>query len=107
MTFNNGLSLAQAELLTVLTEELAESIKEIQKIQRHGYESTHPDGGPTNRENLERELGDVRVLVILLLQTGDISDDRMTEFARRKMRRIGRYLHHSTVDFDESEQSNR
>lgn len=51
----NQLTPAEAERLALLAEECGEVIQAIGKILRHGYESRHPDGGPTNREALERE----------------------------------------------------
>lgn len=55
----NRLTPAEAERLALLAEECGEVIQAIGKVLRHGFESTHPDGGPTNRESLERECGDV------------------------------------------------
>jgi NTP pyrophosphatase (non-canonical NTP hydrolase) len=91
----NGLGLIREERLVLLAEELAEAGQAVCKILRHGYESRHPDGGPTNRETLERELGDVRAAVVLLLELGDLSDGRIEEFGREKYARVGRYLHYS------------
>jgi len=50
---------AETERLAILMEESAEVIHVCGKILRHGYESAHPDGGPTNLELLEKELGHV------------------------------------------------
>ncbi len=55
----NQLSPSEAERLAMLAEGCGEVVQAIGKILRHGYESTHPDGGPTNRATLERECGDV------------------------------------------------
>jgi hypothetical protein len=47
-----NLNPAQAERLAILAEECGEIVQVIGKILRHGFESTHPEGGPTNRQLL-------------------------------------------------------
>jgi NTP pyrophosphatase (non-canonical NTP hydrolase) len=90
----NGLTPAEAERLAILLEELGEAQQAIGKILRHGYESTHPSGGPTNRESLERELGDVRYSMISLCDSGDLSKDEIRAQARIKSKKVKQYLHH-------------
>lgn len=97
MTHFNKLTPAEDERLALLLEELGESIQAIGKIQRHGYQSCHPDGGPTNREYLERELGDVRCALRMLCDAGDL-DNRAIEFASGcKSVTVKKYLHHQPV----------
>lgn len=50
------------ELLVMLIEECGEVIHAATKYLRHGADSTHPDGGPTNREQLEKEILDLVVI---------------------------------------------
>ena len=64
----------------------------IGKILRHGYESTHPNGGPTNRELLEKELGDVMAALDMLDKDIDVSE--MDRHRFMKHQRVGQYLHH-------------
>lgn len=90
----NRLTPAEAERLALLSEEMGEAIQAIGKILRHGYESKHPEGGPTNRETLEQELGDVRHCMIRLCESGDLSKAAIHEAADRKAERVGVYLHH-------------
>lgn len=90
----NKLTPAEAERLALLLEELGEAQQAIGKILRHGYESCHPDGGPTNRESLERELGDVYHAMIRMWSVGDLDGNAVTQHADNKARTIGRYLHH-------------
>lgn len=93
----NGLSPQQAELLAMLSEEAGEIVQAIGKILRHGYESTHPDGGPTNRDSLERELGDLRAIVEELCDNGDIDEAGMYRSELHKRGRIARgeaFMHH-------------
>lgn len=53
----NGLSEGAQERLVILAEECGEVVQAIGKILRHGYESAY--NGETNRQALERELGDL------------------------------------------------
>lgn len=90
----NGLTNAEAERLAVLMEELAEAQQVIGKILRHGYESTHPDGGPSNREELQKELGDVRNAERMMIEAGDLDPAAIQLRAKAKELTIGQYLHH-------------
>lgn len=99
----NGLSPAEAERLAVLMEELGEAQQVIGKILRHGYESTHPDGGPTNRQELEKELGDVRNAERMMIEAYDLNAHQIQLRAQEKSKTIGQYLHHQ----DESPQKDK
>ena len=92
----NGLTPAEAERLALLAEEMGEAIQAIGKVLRHGYESRHPEGGPTNREALEHECGDVRHAMIRLCDAGDLDKQRIHDCADMKAKTVSRYLHHST-----------
>jgi len=94
MTHFNGLSPAEAERLALLLEEAGEVVQAVGKILRHGYESTHPNGSATNRENLTREIADVQVAVSMMSRAGDIRLLDVDEWAREKRVRVSRYLHH-------------
>ncbi len=64
---------AEHERLALLSEEMGEAIQIIGKIMRHGYNSRHPDGGPTNRTLLQEELGDAAHAVNLMCVECDLS----------------------------------
>ena len=89
----NKLSPAEAERLALLAEEMGEAIQAIGKVLRHGYESCHPDSGDTNRQELERELGDVRHCMIRLCKAGDLSKDAIHAAADNKAEQVKQYLH--------------
>lgn len=92
----NGLTPAEVERLAILAEECGEVIQAIGKILRHGYESTHPNGGLTNRRSLEKEMGDVRFAMIQLCEAGDISKINVHAWANAKRERIQPFLHHQS-----------
>lgn len=92
----NNLTSAQAERLALLLEEMGEAQQAIGKILRHGYESTHPNrpSGPTNRQSLERELGDVETAVNLLKDSMDVDSGAIYERVMEKTFVTQSYLHH-------------
>jgi len=99
MTAFNQLTDAEAERLALLAEECGEAIKAIMKILRHGYESRNPDeeDGDTNREALERELGDVGYAVTLMTTSGDLRIANIDAARMRKAVKVKRYLHHQRL----------
>ena len=90
----NRLTPSEAERLALLAEELGEAVQAIGKVLRHGYESSHPSGGPTNREALERELGDVRHAMIRICLAGDLRKEAIHARAEAKAASVKKYLHH-------------
>jgi NTP pyrophosphatase (non-canonical NTP hydrolase) len=96
----NQLTCAETERLAILSEECGEVVQIIGKIMRHGFESSHPDGGPTNRELLEKEIGDIEAAVQCLLKPlngdkHDVRGENISKFARQKLKKISLYLHHN------------
>jgi NTP pyrophosphatase (non-canonical NTP hydrolase) len=94
MTGFNKLSNAEAERLALLSEELGEVQQVIGKILRHGYESIHPNGGPTNRKLLEAELGDVLNAIELMYLFNDFGENLVDQNASSKAKYVGQWLHH-------------
>ena len=90
----NELTAAEAELLACLAEECGEVVQAVGKILRHGYESRHPDGGPTNRESLERECGDILATLDLLCNAKDVDSEAMETARTAKHESRKQYFHH-------------
>ena len=90
----NELTPAQDERLALLMEECAEVIQVVGKIQRHGYESRHPNGGPTNRELLEKELGHVSAALSLMVGAQDVRVSAISCSNYAKRENVKQYLHH-------------
>ncbi|MCP4596182.1 MazG nucleotide pyrophosphohydrolase domain-containing protein [Neptuniibacter sp.] len=106
----NKLTPAEAERLSILAEECAEVIQAIGKIQRHGFDSRHPNGGPSNRNWLEKELGDVLAAKHLMLEGGDIDDEHIGKSFTNKLFTIPEYLHHNNhlfPDYRKTDYQNR
>ena len=89
----NQLTPAEHERLSLLIEEMGESLQAAGKILRHGYESSW-DGGPTNRVTLCHELGDVRHCLQRLIDAGDLDEVVIERGRADKAARVGRFLHH-------------
>jgi NTP pyrophosphatase (non-canonical NTP hydrolase) len=90
----NDLSVGEAERLALLLEEAGEVVQAVGKILRHGYESYHPDGGPSNRESLERELGDMAAAIQMMTERRDLNTAFIKQCQREKMVKVAKYLHH-------------
>lgn len=93
----NGLTPKEAELLALLAEECGELVQAIGKIQRHGFESVHPEGrdeGRTNRRNLVREMGDVGAAIELLIGQDIVNGGQVHRAMIDKLDRVGKWLHH-------------
>lgn len=89
-----GLTPKQLEMLALLSEEMGEAQQAIGKIIRHGYDSYHPEyPEKDNKEDLEKELGHVRLAVQLLSEAGDISLETVRTHSHAKRLSIGKYLH--------------
>jgi len=92
-TFSNQLSTDQVERLAMLAEECGEVIQIVGKILRHGYDSTHPDGGPSNRELLVNELCDIDAVWGAMRSRGDIKGYSYAKVKEVWVRKL-RYTHH-------------
>jgi hypothetical protein len=94
----NELTEAEQERLSILAEECAEVIHVVCKILRHGYESTNPrattDPEETNREMLQREIGDLFHAYDRMRDASDVINAEIEERRRSKPDSILRYLHH-------------
>ena len=69
----NKLTPAEDERLAMLAEECAEVIRIVSKIQRHGYDSWHPDDPlkTTNRAMLRKEVTDIAAVTAAMLTRDD------------------------------------
>ena len=80
----NKLTPAELERIALLAEECGEVIQAVNKIIRHGYESSHPDHDENNRYDLEKECG-----------AGDLDKHGIHNQADYKAKSVVHYLHHA------------
>jgi NTP pyrophosphatase (non-canonical NTP hydrolase) len=76
------------EILNILTEECAEVIQAISKVQRFGMDNTNPFSTETNREHLEQEIGDVLTMIDLLFVKGIINEENVLKAQQRKIEKL-------------------
>jgi NTP pyrophosphatase (non-canonical NTP hydrolase) len=92
----NSLTPAEAERLACLAEECGEVIQIIGKILRHGFDDWSPldDTKTTNRQNLERELGDLSAVCHRMEIGGDIRRGPIQEAHEAKLEKLPKWTHH-------------
>ncbi len=95
MNFNE-LTPAETERLATLAEEMGECIQIIGKILRHGYESRNPldEACLHNRAYLEKEIGDVELIIFLMAEANDINRNAVDRSRIEKGNKIVKWLHH-------------
>ena len=86
---------AEAERLHWLIQEAGEVVQAATKVLIHGKHSRHPNGGPTNIERLEDEIGNLYAAVGLMFQEADTSPHMINRMIARKIHEPF-YLHHNT-----------
>jgi NTP pyrophosphatase (non-canonical NTP hydrolase) len=93
---------AQIERLALLSEELGEAVQIVGKILRHGIESTDPNGN-TNKNLLEKELGDILAALFLMRYNNDLDLENIETATLLKMKKYKSgeaYLHHQVFRND-------
>ncbi len=96
----NGLTPSEAERLALLIEECAEVQQAACKILRHGFESENPTAkghSPTNRETLEREIGDLSAAMDMVCQH-DVDPGRVAYHANAKRENVKQWMHHRSSE---------
>ena len=91
-----GLTPAEVERLAWLAEECGEVVQAVGKVLRHGFASPSPvlTRLGSNRETLQRELGDVLAAISMMSDAGDLDDAVIQAAAAMKRMRVRHYLHH-------------
>ena len=86
---------AEIERLVNVIEEAAEVQQIAAKVLRHGFESRHPfkPHARTNREELERELGNLGTAAELMVAAGDVARRGIKRGAEDKIASMIQYTH--------------
>jgi NTP pyrophosphatase (non-canonical NTP hydrolase) len=95
----NEISNAEAEAIALCAEECGEAVQAAMKILRHGLECYDPGATHTrnNRQDLERELGQVLAAIEVLKANGIVFADGLAEAKKDKLAHVGNYLHHAKM----------
>jgi NTP pyrophosphatase (non-canonical NTP hydrolase) len=73
----------QREILVITQEECAEVIQSISKVFRFGIDNDHKSGS-TQREALEKEVGDLVAMIELLHQHNIVDKEKVTQAVQEK-----------------------
>jgi len=74
--------------LAKLIEECGELVQVAGKKLAYYTTDEHPDGGPSIKERLEEEMGDVVAAIALVAQLHELDGDRITERSEVKLDRF-------------------
>jgi NTP pyrophosphatase (non-canonical NTP hydrolase) len=90
---NNPPSESELEILNLITEESAEVIQAISKIQRFGYDACHPSDEDEidNRTLLETEVGDLMCLLSIAVALGMVDSDKIITAMDNKVDKLQKY----------------
>lgn len=89
---------AEAELLSCLSEEAGEIVKEVSKCNRSGFGHIPPSNPvASNRHRLEEEVGDLLAVVGVLQTFGVIDAERVSQAKAYKRERLGFFLIHTDI----------
>lgn len=83
----------EIERLTLVSEEVGKVFLTIGKKLRHGYESTHSNGGLTNREQLELESGDLLASMKIMARSCDLYFQRLINLKEIGSGKYRKYFH--------------
>lgn len=86
----------QQQVLGVLTEECAEVIQAVSKINRFGLDNEW--NGVTNKQSLITEIGDVLAIIIILMEETDINISKADIDAaiEKKINKLKEFLPYET-----------
>ena len=75
------------EALVILQEECAEVTQAVCKAFRFGLDSRHEDG-PTKKEELESEIGDLLCIIDILIEKAILSDSNINAAKKKKREKL-------------------
>jgi NTP pyrophosphatase (non-canonical NTP hydrolase) len=76
------------QTLDILQEECAETIVEVSKVRRFGFDATHYKSGISHRTHLAMELGDVIAMIDILVEQGVVERHELDNFALQKKHKL-------------------
>lgn len=79
------------EVMNILSEECAEVIQAVSKINRFGIDNKKPGKPKTNREHLEEELGDLMAMIDILQEMDVVSYTNIEAAAAAKHEKLKKW----------------
>lgn len=78
------------EAFVILQEECSEVTQAVCKAFRFGLDSRHDDG-PTKKEELEMEIGDLLCIIDILVQKAVLSDTNINAAKQKKREKLKKW----------------
>ncbi len=79
------------EVMNILSEECAEVIQAVSKINRFGMDNYKPGKPKTNRQHLEEELGDLMAMIDILQEMNVVSYTNIEKAAEAKHEKLKKW----------------
>ena len=79
------------EVMNILSEECAEVIQAVSKINRFGMDNYKPGKLKTNRQHLEEELGDLMAMIDILQEMDVVSYANIEKAAEAKHEKLKKW----------------
>jgi NTP pyrophosphatase (non-canonical NTP hydrolase) len=79
------------EVMNILSEECAEVIQAVSKINRFGIDNYKPGKSKTNRQHLEEELGDLLAMVDILIELGVVDESSLQQAEVAKIEKLKKW----------------
>jgi NTP pyrophosphatase (non-canonical NTP hydrolase) len=79
------------EALIILSEECAEVVQEVCKIQRFGIDTISHHTGLTHTETLEKEVADVLAMIDILIDQGVLNTDKLSAGKQAKFNKLKKW----------------
>jgi hypothetical protein len=83
----------EVERLALLTEACGRATQKAAAVLRFGWDAKSPHTGTSNDVALERELGNVRAVVNLMLDAGDVRLAELQSWQRAKKGTLAKWTH--------------
>lgn len=99
-----GLTPAEIERLGILAGECGAVAQAVSKVLRFGWESQSPYGGRLNRHALEREIGNLRAIVNLMLDVDDVRLSEVQTWQRTKRLGLAKWTLYQSCSMPREEQ---
>jgi NTP pyrophosphatase (non-canonical NTP hydrolase) len=77
--------------MNILSEECAEVIQAVSKINRFGIDNYKPGKSKTNRQHLEEELGDLLAMVDILIELGVVTESSLQQAEVAKIEKLKKW----------------
>jgi NTP pyrophosphatase (non-canonical NTP hydrolase) len=79
------------EVMNILSEECAEVIQAVSKINRFGMDNYKPGKPKTNRQHLEEELGDLMAMIDILQELEVVSYTNIEKASEAKHEKLKKW----------------